>query len=209
MKRLNNEEGIALLMTLVLSAVVLAMMSGLIYMVTVGTQVSGVEKRYNTALEAGHGGTDVTIELLNAGEDPGIFTDGDGFEFNIPALNVGGTDCLDEKLYTHTYDASGVRLWPAECDSDVAINPGDVTTYDVVFSLGTEPLKFNVYAKIVDTFQGNTVRGSSGWKRTGVVVSETGQIKVQPIPYLYTVEAHAENSLNPAERAKLSIMYQY
>jgi hypothetical protein len=203
MKRLNNEEGIALVMTLVLSAVVLAMMSGLVYMVTVGTQVSGVEKRYKTALEAGHGGADVTIELLNAGEDPGIFTDGDGHDFSMPALNVGGTDCFDQKLNFHRED------WPAACDSGVAIDPSNVTTYDMIFSLGTEPLKYNVYSKIVDTFRGNTTRGSAAWKTTGVVVSETGKIKVQPIPYLYTVESHAENSSNPAERAKLSIVYQH
>ena len=63
---LSNEKGIALVMILILSAIALAIMAGLIYMITAGTQISGMQKRYKTALEAGKGGTDITYQLIAA-----------------------------------------------------------------------------------------------------------------------------------------------
>ena len=56
----SNERGIALVMVLILSAIALAIMAALIYMITVGTQASGMQKRYRTALEAGKGGADIS-----------------------------------------------------------------------------------------------------------------------------------------------------
>ena len=56
MKALRNDRGIALVMVLVLSGIALAIMAGLIYMATSGTQVSGLQKRYKTALEGGLAG---------------------------------------------------------------------------------------------------------------------------------------------------------
>ena len=58
---LLNNKGIALVMVMILSLISLAIMSGLIYMVTSGTQVSGIEKRYSTALEAGKSGKDIAL----------------------------------------------------------------------------------------------------------------------------------------------------
>ena len=54
-----NEKGIALVMVLILSAIALAIMAALVYMLISGTQISGMQKRYRTALEAGVGGADV------------------------------------------------------------------------------------------------------------------------------------------------------
>jgi hypothetical protein len=34
-------------------------------------------------------------------------------------------------------------------------------------------------------------------------------ITVMNLPYVYTIEVHAENSTTHAERAKLQILYQY
>ncbi len=48
---LLNNKGIALVMVMILSLISLAIMSGLIYMVTSGTQVSGIEKRYRQRLK--------------------------------------------------------------------------------------------------------------------------------------------------------------
>ena len=52
MKNLRNEDGIALMMVLVLSAISLAAMAAMMYMMTVRTQMSGIQKRYSTAYEA-------------------------------------------------------------------------------------------------------------------------------------------------------------
>jgi hypothetical protein len=42
-----------------------------------------------------------------------------------------------------------------------------------------------------------------------VVDSNSGEIRVMSYPYLYTIEVDAENTANPSERAKFSILYQY
>jgi hypothetical protein len=59
-----NENGIALVMVLILSAIVLAIIAGLIYMITSTTQISGMQKRYKTALEASIGGAEITYEFI-------------------------------------------------------------------------------------------------------------------------------------------------
>ncbi len=198
MRIFKNEKGIALVMVLVLSAITLGIMSGLLYMVTVSTQMSGVQKRYKTAFEAGLGGADVAYELIGARGDPGI----PGFYLDIPALDVGGTNCLTPKLNTST------STWPLACDYALNINPATTASFDMAFFIGTYPLEYNVRAKIVDTVEGNSA-ADEGLKITGVVLSNPGEIMVKSIPYLYTVEVDAQNSANAAERAKLSILYQY
>jgi hypothetical protein len=45
--------------------------------------------------------------------------------------------------------------------------------------------------------------------KSGVVSANTGEVTVVSRPYLYTIEVDAENQVNPSERAKLSILYQY
>ncbi len=196
----SNESGIALVMVLILSAIALAIMAALIYMLTASTQVSGIQKRYKTALEAGKGGADVTFRLIGARGDPNI----PGLtNFKIWASDVGAghRDCLTAKLNTPT------SAWPSECSSTISINPNDTSTYDMRFELGTTT-PYRVYSKIVDTGSGNS--GTDlGLLKSGVVGSNTGEITVMSIPYLYTIEIDAENKDNPQERAKYSILYEY
>jgi hypothetical protein len=87
------------------------------------------------------------------------------------------------------------------------IYPGTPATYDMRFDLGTTPsLTYRVYAKIVNTAEGNSGL-DEGLGGKGVV--STGEITVVSKPYLYTLEVDAENLSNPSERAKYSILYQY
>jgi len=195
-ERLFNQKGIALVMVLMLSTIVLVIMAGLIYMLTTGTQLSGMQKRYKSALEAGMGGTDVIYQLIAARENPNIPLT----NFLITASNVGGVDCLTPKLNQPT------SSWPAVCDNSLTINPDTQSTYDMQFDLGTAPT-YRVYAKIVDTVEGNS--GEDEGLIKGGVVHSSGEINVASIPFLYTIEVDAQNQANPAERAKLSILYQY
>ncbi len=201
---LLNEKGIALVMVLILSVIALAIMAGLIYMITTGTQMSGMQKRYKTALEAGLGGADITYQLIAARGDPNIPLT----NFLITASNVGGVDCLTPKLNSPT------SSWPAACSNSLTIDPNTQSTYDMRFELGS----YRAYAKIADTADygggsGEHIAGNSGPDlgliKGGVVAANTGEINVVSMPYLYTIEVDAENPNNPAERAKLSILYQY
>lgn len=197
---LSTERGLALVMVLVLSAILLAIMAGLIYMVISGTQISGMQKRYKTALEAALGGADVTYQMIAARGNPNI----PGLSnFLISASSVGGYDCLNDKLNKKTSD------WNSVCSSILTIDPNIQSTYDMRFDLGSVGYPtYRVYTKIVDTVVGNS-GGDEGLIKSGVVSSGTGEVTVMSIPYLYTIELQAQNLDNPQERAKLSILYQY
>jgi len=203
--RKTDEKGIALVMVLILSAIALAIMAALIFMLTSGTQVSGGAKRYRTALEAGKAGSDVTFQMIAARGKPDM---PDLPNFEIPAEDVGGYDCLIEKLNTSTMQGDGVTLnWSASCSKDMTIDPADASTYDMTFDIGVLPT-YTVFSKIVNTVEGNSA-GSIGLTTGGVVASNSGEITVMSRPYLYTIELEARNSANPSERAKLSVLYEY
>lgn len=193
----GSEKGIALVMVLIISLIILSIMSGLIYILVSGTQVSGMQKRYKTAQEAASGGADVTFALIAARGNPGWA----GLLLSINAENVGGVNCLSEKLNKSTAN------WNVNCNSSLSINSLVATTYDMSFQLGTGANTYTVYSKIADTIEGNS-SGDIGLTKGGVVAG-TGEIQVQSFPYFYTVEIEAQNTANPAERAKYSLLYEY
>jgi hypothetical protein len=212
---MNSERGVILVVVLILAAVSLMIMTTLIYMITTGTRISGLQKRYKTALEAGLGGADIfyqVIALRGQKADVSSFTAtlntfGLNSAVNDPAACSGtnsGTSYtgIATKMMTSdiTWDVAG-------CNKSLTIDPGDPTTYDMKAELGTTT-KYNVYAKIVATSDGNS-GGDTGLLNKGVVSANTGEVTVQSIPYLYTMEVVSENTANPDERAKLSILYQY
>lgn len=208
----STEKGIALVMVLILSAIILAIMSGLVYMVISGTQISGIQKRYKTALEAGIGGANVSYQLIGLEGDT---TKTNTFLSDISALSPAVTTpnaCTGISKESVTYTGLSAKLrtptstW-VNCDSSLTITPGTTSTYDITFQLGIGPT-YTVYSKIVDTVEGNS-GGDEGLLKTGVVVSNPGEVSVKSIPYLYTIEIDSENVANQAERAKLSVLYQY
>jgi len=226
----RNEKGIALAMMLILAAVALLIMAGLLYIITSSTQISGMQKRYKTALDAGFGGANITYQFIGFRGDP---IDTPSFQTILSSINPvitipGGVDgpggCtgtdisgvsyhgLAAKLMTPTY-RNGVRIWSADCDGTMSIDPNTTCTasscsYDMQFEVPGNPSNYIVYAKIVDTVEGNSPadRGLGG---EGVVVAGGGLVTVMKMPYLYTMEMQAQSVTNPSERAKLSILYQY
>ena len=196
-----NEKGIALAMVLILAAIGLAVMAGLLYMLTLGTQISGMQKRYRTAATAGIGGVDITYQVIAARGDPTI--PGIGFLIN-PNIGTdpGGENCLIAKLNKPT------SSW-GTCNSSLAIDPaGNNQSYDMTFTLPGAGTNYTVYSKIVDTVEGNS-GGDIGLTKGGVVNTNSGEVSLVSIPYLYTLELDVQNAANPAERAKFSVLYQY
>lgn len=201
-KLLKNEKGIALVMVILLSAISLAIMAALIYMIMSQTEISGIQKRYRTAQEAGLGGASVAYELIaTRGQLSGL-----------PALwnysTVTPSTCTGTSGGT-TYTGIFAKImtpsssWSG-CNTSMTVGP---TSYDMQIDLGLGTT-YRVYAKIVDTVEGNS-GGDEGLIKSGVVSANSGEITVQSKPYLYTIEIDAENPDNPSERAKLSILYQY
>jgi hypothetical protein len=208
----RSERGAVLLVVIVLSAIVLAVMTSLIYMIMVGTQISGIEKRYRTAHDAAFGGWAVVGQLLaTRGSSADVVT----FKANLAGLNpsvtdnvgcTGTTDAGNSKTGIAAKMLTRSTTWSALCGTSFTTT---ASTADFAMKLGSGTT-YNVYGKIVDTFPGNTAGGGgSGLRGKGVVASASGEIAVMPMPYVYTVEVEAENASNPSERAKLSILYQY
>ena len=209
-------------MVMVLSVILLAVMGALIYMITVRTQFSGMQKRYNTALEAGKGGSDLIFQTIGYRGDntsTDSFLSGLGFNSSrqTPAGCTGtsmtGTvyTGLAAKLNTSSKKSDGTANWSSGCNTSLSIKPTDATTYDFKFDFGANALlgikpTYTVYAKIVDAVEGNS--NVDIGLRGGGTTSPGGQ-QVMSIPYLYTIELDSENPANPNERAKLSILYQY
>lgn len=210
---LGSERGIVLVMVIVLSAVALALMTALLYMITTGTQVSGLQKRYKTAHEAGIGGAEIILQLIGTrAETVGLTT----FEslYNSAGLNLSTTtpvECKGDSANT-PYESLQAKLMTASsswtgCNDSITINPKDPSSYDMKVELGTST-KYNVYAKIVASTDGNS-GGDETLFNGGVVSESTAEVSVTPIPFLYAIEVVAENSARPDERAKMSILYQY
>jgi hypothetical protein len=214
MKILKNEKGITLVIVLILSLVALATISSLIFMITTGTQLSGLQKRYKTSLEAGMGGADVTYQLISTRGDPNI----PNINFNFsPAFT---TACMTAKLEKITSATNWGSCTNYNNASSLTINPADNTTYDFTIDLGVSPYPtYRAFAKIVDTAgrAGDDGGGDAGNSSPdlglvnprGPASAGTGEVPVVSMPYLYTLEVYSENQNNPSERAQLSILYQY
>jgi hypothetical protein len=218
-KCISNEKGIALVILLVLSAITLGIISGLIYMVTSGTQMSGIQKRYKTALEASLSGIDMTEEVIAL---RGAETDINSFLANFtnctyttPATCVPAAtaECTTLDKYDPTYTKLATKLnlptdcWSG-CDSDLGINPGVATTYDYSCQLGAAPNPvYDVFVKIVDATYGNA--GIPTGLDCPQVVGGCGGVPVPPIFYMYTMEILSQSAVNPGERAQTAAVYAY
>lgn len=210
MKHFKNEKGIALVMVIVLSAISLALMAGLVYMIMSQTEISGIQKRYKTAQEAGLGGASVSYQLIaTRGQFTTTLWNYSTVTPSTCTGTSGGTTYtgINAKIMTASSTWSGDCATSLAIDSDPAVALTDDASYDMRIDLGIDTT-YRVYAKIVDTIEGNS-GGDEGLLKSGVVASNSGEVTVQSRPYLYTMEMLAENPDNPAERAKLSILYQY
>lgn len=224
MKQIKNEKGIALVMVLVLALIGLGMVSSLLFMLTQGTQFSGAQKFYRTAEEAGFGGVELTTQYLASRG-----------ELDIPVLPglafTSGCNCNDPYTYTDNIDlmtgaasnrcdklCSPTASWPVALDENglagiqVSLNP-KVNT-DMQYTLpGLLPVTYTVYAKIVDTVQGNSDVGglvlSGELGGAGVVASNSGLVNPPHNPYIYRLEVQAEATNNPREHSRMSVLYLY
>jgi hypothetical protein len=184
MKILRSEKGFALTFVLILAAIALVMTLAMLMMVSRGSYVSGQQKRYRTAVEAGRGGVESMLQLIkNRGVAAGY-------------MQVDNQGKLDAKLVTPTTAWVGL-------DNAITIDPAVPSTYDMRVDLGA----YRVYSKIVDTVQGNSGAGEVLLK-SGVVTSST-EVTVVSFPYLYTIEVLSQSQTNATERSKFSVLYQY
>jgi len=222
MKLFRNEKGIALVSVLILSLIALSIIATLVYLVIQGTRFSGFFKRYETAREAGTGGAEITVDLINSrGKLPAITgilltsfpkgcdcgdpdTAGDNSMVNedgsLTTPPTGAYLCLCAKLCDATAD------WPTGCDNTLAA----ATNPDLSLSLaGLGGDSYSVNTKIVDTIPGYTDMSGEDLGGAGVVTSSSMTLRSPPQPYIYRVEVDAQNATNQIERSTISVLYGF
>lgn len=191
----------ALVTSLLLTLIALAITMAILYMVVWQTKLSGAHKRYKTAIEASQGG----VEIFTKQVIPAVFTGYTSgmaaqFGFNWYASNRA---CLGYKL------SNATATWGTVCSSDLA--PYDATSYwDVTFTLPGTHSSYNVYAKIVDTVPGNSDTSGNELLDSGSgVAGQSSDISPKHIPAMYRIEVQGQQTVNPREKAKLSVLYGY
>jgi hypothetical protein len=184
----RKDRGAALLLVIVLSTIALLIMTTVLYMVMMGTGLSGSEKRYRTAHEAALGGVDIVKALIQS-------------QAAVPVPNVAMSFTPDG-TYAAKLAASDLSSFPAE-ETMVTINTNSSLTYDFTIDLGNPP--YRVYAKMISKTQGNTQLGYKQVRvKTGVVPANPGMGQVHYT--YYTFEILAQKLSNPDERARMELV---
>lgn len=204
----KGDKGIAIVTVMAIIVVSTALVLVVLYFVFKGTEISGLNKRYQTAREAALGGIDVlTKEMIPVALSGTSLSGVIGGFSSITSAQVtqstptaGSDTCFSDKILKSTAD------WTTGCSNSLDVKTG----YDVKFTLSgsSSSQPFDVYTKIVDSQQGNS-------NRSGVVLEGGGAantpsyITVQHFPYMYRIEAQGEKQTNPDERANFTVLYAY
>jgi len=218
MRYANNNKGIALITALMFTVISLLIIIVIIYIVTQGVVISGFQKRYETALDASHGGLEIVTkefipQIIRDASDPNgavssialsnyVTNQLSGYTYYQAMITRQATDaCFTDKLTKLTNN------WNGACDKQV---DNLRTAFDVSFRLNGMAGRpnFVVYTKIVDTVPGNT--STSGIELEGDAVVGTSAVLSPPHkPYQYRIEVRAEREANPDENSNLSALYLF
>ncbi|MDA8083873.1 MAG: hypothetical protein M0024_09485 [Nitrospiraceae bacterium] len=216
MKRiLGNEQGIALVMVLIFSMIGLAIVSAMLLMITKETLLSGQNRQFRSADEAGLAGAGVAMDFVkNNGSPPS----GMAPTFYGPTVDPAFAACLAQKMSTSRGDwTTTTTNWTA-CTAayDISLDPTlNPDMYNDVQGNGTNPdgsqKQYRVYTKIVDTVKGNTESSltatGGGFGGTGTSMSNSGIVTPPSHPSMYRMEVQTQDVLNPNERSRYSVLY--
>ncbi|MBI2353482.1 MAG: hypothetical protein HYV06_00395 [Deltaproteobacteria bacterium] len=204
MRFITSRKGFALVTSLMLTLVSLTIVMALLYMITQGTKLSGLHKKYRTALEASYGGAEIyTKEILPfvmRNYSSATLTTDLQNSFTAVSLQVQATQsCLQTKLTKAT------SAWPAACSKTFNSKDNPDIRYTMESTVGNP---FYVYSKIVDTVNGNT--DVSGLQLEGAGVAESQSVLTpQHFPYIYRVEIQGERASNSTAQANIEVLYAY
>ncbi len=192
----GNESGMALVTALVLGMLGMLMVATVLFMMNAGTWIGIGQKRYQTSLDAAHGGLqffarEVIQQALSGsnlsalGSYSGLFT---------PV--VSDSDFRNKLITTGRIG-----------DGTYPNNPATPVDASLVFTLPNMPA-INVDMTIGATTLGNSGRSGSSLLTGGVVNGGSGSITPIHIPYLYETEIQARPQTG-RENAILTAVYIY
>jgi hypothetical protein len=207
MKTLRNEDGVALIISLMFTLICLGMILMLMYSVLSGIKSTGAQAKYRSSLEASYGGVDFITKTIiprmfgnySSGRATLLTDFGATDRFGI---TFGGS--LQEKLSTST------NLWSA--GTNRTVNPKDAPDMQFTLPGATGSPEYKVYSKITDTVSGVGLLDSSGidYLDAGIGVAGTGSAtQTLRTPNMYTIEVQGESAIRPKEKANLTVLYAY
>ena len=204
-----KQKGAALITVIALIVVTSAMVAAVYYFLHRGIEVSGLEKRYQTAREASLGGLDVfSKEILPAAiSNVPLSTVIASFNTITWATVQAGTGmsdaCFSDKLLQST--TNWTACGPTAATMDPKSSP------DVTFTLsGVAPSRpFNVFTKIIDTARGNSNTSGILLEGQGTAETQTGMITAQHFPYMYRMEVQSERQNDASQKANFTVLYAY
>jgi hypothetical protein len=231
MKVKVNEKGQALVIVLFFSAIALLMVLAVLYMVLRGTAMSGVQKRYQTALDAGYAGVGVGTAFLDSGLYYTISSPSATPVFADPVSSavtaVSGTltiqpvvgTCFYSKIFTPFDRSTTPGTWTgcstANPNPDASLDP--TVNPDLQYTVNGVNSTYYVYTKIVDSRAGITAqRPPGGLEVARGFANPTGTqgLNIQSQAYFfYTVEVRSQETNattgKTRETAQISFDYAY
>lgn len=211
----KNNQGIALVTSLMLTLISLTIIMAVMYMITQSVQQSGMVKRYKTALEASYGGTDIMMKEIIP--DIMSFTEAGVIPFDdledkyslISMITAGGDpdrqSCFMRKL---TLPTSEWQLAPECVAENQSVDPR--VRPDLEFNMqAVSGAPYTVFTKIVDsTGPGNSDRSNIQLEGAGTAETLT-VMSPKSLPGVYRIEIQAERSANAVEQGNISVLYAY
>jgi len=223
-----NQKGIALVLVLLIALISLALMSALIYFVTQGAKTSGYYKRYGSARDAGIGGSDIMIALLQKRGElqiPGIpdSTMADCIDFT-KRCDCGDPDLTGDNTFSDGTPLTGKSIclcaklcdptvsWSATCPIGDSLDARDNFDFQCTFP-GTGGTDYQVSAKIIDSVIGASDISGESLGGTGVIASNSGLIPSPPAPYLFRFEVDSVDqrraNVGTTERSRYSVLFAF
>ena len=217
MFKLQNNKGIALVTSLMFTLISLGIIMALLAIVTQGTRVSGANKSYKTAIDAGYGAVDVVARDIFPAVFRGVFDAGlyDEIDLEVPLAA-----CFNQKVSFSTLNPDGTSNWSSCAGNFTSLLSKE--SPDLTFNLKAinDLVGFKVYTKISDTrCGGDTAAGQpcTNSDNSGIdyldagsgVTSSSGSVTPQHRPAYFRIEVQSERAVNPNEKSQLSVLYGY
>jgi hypothetical protein len=212
MKIRLNKTGVALVLVLMIVVISAGLLSAIMYYALSGSEISGLQRKYETSKEASLGAVDIFIkELIPRSLQVGALsvvvgslTQGTGI---LNSVTVGsGNACFAQKLTTASASWTACGTIANATDANATVSP-DITFQLLSASGANRP--FVVQAKIIDTAVGNSNMNGISLEGEGVVESGLGMITARHFPYLYTITTEGKPANSTTERANFEILYAY
>ncbi|MCX5809629.1 MAG: hypothetical protein NTX36_09715 [Proteobacteria bacterium] len=203
----DREKGMALLVVLAIIVITSGLAVTVLYFITKQTEVSGLQKRYQTAKEASLGAVEVfTKEVI-----PGTISGTTSLSAKVGTFNsISTASATVVAPSACAFSSDKLKKSTANWGSDCSSAPVSTASADLKFTLkSASGQPFDAYVKIVDTVIGNTSAGGVSLEGGGSGDAGSGIISVQHFPYMYTIEVLGQRQQNPSERAYFEVLYAY